>query len=125
VDRHGICQCLGAVEVEARENPSGLAAPNLGLHQEAGYTSAVVTVAPDPISVLQSGGVHRDAGARRVLMPTPDQFWQYAREAVLSASEAKNDDDRQRLLDLTRTWTQAALVARRSQIGNDKAACAV
>jgi len=58
-------------------------------------------------------------------MPTPDQFWQYAREAVLSASEAKNDDDRQRLLDLTRTWTQAALVARRSQIGNDKAACAV
>ena len=27
-------------------------------HQEAGYTSAVVTVAPVPISVLQSGGVH-------------------------------------------------------------------
>ena len=30
----------------------------LGPHQEAGYTSAVVTMAPDPISVLQSGGVH-------------------------------------------------------------------
>jgi hypothetical protein len=28
VDRHGIGQCLGAVEVEARENPSGLAAPD-------------------------------------------------------------------------------------------------
>ena len=28
VDRHGIGQCLGAVEVEARENPSGLAAAN-------------------------------------------------------------------------------------------------
>src|SRR5438094_2728387 len=27
-DRHGIGQCLGAVEVEARENPSGLAAPD-------------------------------------------------------------------------------------------------
>jgi len=27
-------------------------------HQEAGYTSAVVTVAPDPVSLLQSGGVH-------------------------------------------------------------------
>ena len=26
-------------------------------HQEAGYTSAVVTVAPDPVSLLQSGGV--------------------------------------------------------------------
>jgi hypothetical protein len=55
-------------------------------------------------------------------MPTPDQFWQYAREAALSASEAKNDDDRQRLLDLTRTWTQAALVERRSQICNDQTA---
>src|SRR5579863_9542192 len=31
---------------------------NLGPHQEAGYTSAVVTVAPDPVSVLQTGGVH-------------------------------------------------------------------
>jgi hypothetical protein len=30
----------------------------LGPHQEAGYTSAVVTVAPDPVSLLQSGGVH-------------------------------------------------------------------
>src|SRR6516165_9914062 len=27
-------------------------------HEEAGYTSAVVTVAPDPVSLLQSGGVH-------------------------------------------------------------------
>jgi hypothetical protein len=30
----------------------------LGPHQEAGYTSAVVTVAPDQVSLLQSGGVH-------------------------------------------------------------------
>jgi hypothetical protein len=30
----------------------------LGPHQEAGYTSAVVTVAPNPVSLLQSGGVH-------------------------------------------------------------------
>jgi hypothetical protein len=58
MDRHGIRQCLGTVEVEARENPSGLAAANSQPHQEAGYTSAVVTVTPDPISVLQSGGVH-------------------------------------------------------------------
>src|SRR3974377_876277 len=27
-------------------------------HQEAGYTSAVVTVVPDPVRLLQSGGVH-------------------------------------------------------------------
>jgi hypothetical protein len=30
----------------------------LAPHQEAGYTSAVVTVALDPVSLLQSGGVH-------------------------------------------------------------------
>src|SRR5580700_6736865 len=30
----------------------------VGPHQEAGYTSAVVTVEPNPISLLQSGGVH-------------------------------------------------------------------
>lgn len=31
---------------------------NIGPHQEAGYTSAVVTVEPDPVDLLQSGGVH-------------------------------------------------------------------
>ena len=57
-----------------------------------------------------------------MLMPTTDQFWQYANEALLAACEAKNADDRQRLLDLTQTWTQAALIGRHSQIGNDKTA---
>jgi hypothetical protein len=28
-------------------------------------------------------------------MPITDQFWQYAKEAVLSACEANTDDDRQ------------------------------
>ena len=41
-----------------------------------------------------------------------DQFWQYAKEAVLSAAAAKTDDDRQSLLELARTWTQAALQQR-------------
>jgi hypothetical protein len=52
-------------------------------------------------------------------MSMTDQFWQYAKEALLSACEAKNDDDRQGLLDLTRTWTQAALVERRSRVDHD------
>jgi hypothetical protein len=47
-------------------------------------------------------------------MPKTDQFWQYAKEAVLSASYAKTDEDRQGLLDLARTWTQAALMERQS-----------
>jgi hypothetical protein len=45
-------------------------------------------------------------------MPITDQFWQYAKEAVLSASYAKTDEDRRDFLDLARTWTQAALLER-------------
>jgi len=51
-------------------------------------------------------------GRRRVPMSITDQFWQYAKEAVLSASYAKTDEDRQGLLELARTWTQAALLER-------------
>jgi hypothetical protein len=47
-------------------------------------------------------------------MSKTDEFWQYAKEAILSASLAKSDDERQGLLDLARTWTQAALVERQS-----------
>jgi hypothetical protein len=45
-------------------------------------------------------------------MSKTDEFWQYAKEAMLSASRAETDDERQGLLDLARTWTQAALVGR-------------
>jgi hypothetical protein len=47
-------------------------------------------------------------------MAITDQYWQYAKEAILSACDAKTDDDRQGLLELARTWTQAALLERRS-----------
>jgi hypothetical protein len=47
-------------------------------------------------------------------MSITDQFWQYAKEAMLSACYAKTDDDKQALLDLARTWTQAALLERQS-----------
>ncbi len=47
-------------------------------------------------------------------MSKTDEFWQYAKEAILSATFAKSDDERQGLLDLARTWTQAALVERQS-----------
>jgi hypothetical protein len=53
-------------------------------------------------------------------MSIADQFWQYAREALLSAYEAKTTDDKQSLFELAQTWTQAALVERRSLIDNDK-----
>ncbi len=53
-----------------------------------------------------------------------DEFWQYAKEAILSASYAKTDDERQGLLDLARTWTQAALVGRHVPAGHDSSTIA-
>jgi hypothetical protein len=54
-------------------------------------------------------------------MPITDQFWQYAKEAILSASYAKTDEDRRDMLDLARTWTQAALLERHSINHDDPA----
>jgi hypothetical protein len=54
-------------------------------------------------------------------MSSRDQFWQYAREALLSASSAKSDDDRQSLLELAQTWTLAALLERRRPESPDPA----
>jgi hypothetical protein len=48
-------------------------------------------------------------------MSNTDEFWQYAKEAILSASRAKTDEERQDLFDLARTWTQAALIERHAQ----------
>jgi hypothetical protein len=42
-------------------------------------------------------------------MSETDQFWQYAREAMLSACDAQTSEDKQDLLGLARVWTQAAL----------------
>jgi hypothetical protein len=50
-------------------------------------------------------------------MSNVDEFWQYAKEAIISASSAATEDERRGLLDLARTWTQAALADR--QITND------
>jgi hypothetical protein len=47
-------------------------------------------------------------------MAITDQYWQYAKEAILSACDAKTYDDRQGLLELARTWTLAALAERQS-----------
>jgi len=47
-------------------------------------------------------------------MSITDQFWQYAKEAILSADDARTDKDKEDLLELARTWTQAALQERRS-----------
>ena len=58
-------------------------------------------------------------------MSKTDQFWQYAKEAILLACEAKTDEDEQGLLELALTWTQAALQERASTDNNDTATEAV
>ena len=46
------------------------------------------------------------------MLNNPEQFWQYAKEALLSAVSAKSDEDRQGLLDLAHIWTRAAILER-------------
>jgi hypothetical protein len=53
-------------------------------------------------------------------MSQTDQFWLYAKEAILSISYAKTDEDKQSFLDLARTWTQAALLARNTLVGDHR-----
>jgi hypothetical protein len=57
-------------------------------------------------------------------MSEADQFWQYANEAVLAAYYAESDDEKQGLLDLALTWTQAAMIERRTQIDTGSIALA-
>jgi hypothetical protein len=54
-------------------------------------------------------------------MSKTNEFWQYAKEAILSACCAESAEERQRLLDLARTWTQAALMERHAQLNDDSA----
>jgi hypothetical protein len=46
-------------------------------------------------------------------MSVTDEYWQYAKEAALAACCAESDDEKQGLLDLAWTWTQAAMIERR------------
>jgi hypothetical protein len=57
-------------------------------------------------------------------MSKTSDFWQYAKEATLSALRAKTEDERQALLNLARTWTHAALIERHAQVNDDSAATA-
>jgi hypothetical protein len=56
---------------------------------------------------------------RRVSMFKADQFRQYAEEAIRRAVESKNEKERLALMELARTWTQAAAGSERPVIVND------
>jgi hypothetical protein len=44
-------------------------------------------------------------------MSEADQFRQYAEEALLWAAQSKTEEEKQLLLELVHTWTQAALAS--------------
>jgi hypothetical protein len=58
--------------------------------------------------------------ALRCAMPITDQFWQYAKEAMMLACEAKSDEDKQAFLDLARTWALAAMTERHAEVRHNK-----
>jgi len=64
----------------------------------------------------------RIAGHGKVLMSETDQFWEYAKEAMLLACNAKTAKDKQDFLELSGTWTQAALQSRSRPLGKVSAA---
>jgi len=43
------------------------------------------------------------------MMPTVDQYWKFADEAMRRALQSKSEIEKQALTDLAHTWTQAAL----------------
>jgi hypothetical protein len=51
-----------------------------------------------------------------------DQFWEYAKEAMLLVCDVETAKDKQELLELSGTWTQAALQSRSRQLGDVSAA---
>jgi hypothetical protein len=55
-------------------------------------------------------------------MSETDQFWEYAKEAMLLACDAKTAKDKQDLLELSGTWTQAALQSRSQPLSEVSAA---
>jgi hypothetical protein len=47
-------------------------------------------------------------------MSMADEFWQYAEEALRGAEQSKTAEEKQALIGLARTWTEAAV-----QIGHN------
>jgi hypothetical protein len=51
-------------------------------------------------------------------MSETDQYWEYAKEAMLLACDAKTGRDKQEFLELAGTCTQAALQSRSRPLGD-------
>jgi hypothetical protein len=82
-----------------------------------GFDGSIQVCNFDQTATAQDGSLRSGrVGVQRVCHVETGEFWQYAKEAILSVSYAKTDDERQVLFDLARTWTQAALIERHAQL---------
>jgi hypothetical protein len=52
-------------------------------------------------------------------MSEADQFWEYAEEALQWANRSTIEKEKKTLLELARTWTQAARESDRTVVVND------
>jgi hypothetical protein len=67
---------------------------------------------------MSAGSAAKGALSRRVVaMSESDQFRQYAEEALLWAAQSKTKEEKQLLLELVCTWTQAAVVSEGMVVG--------
>jgi hypothetical protein len=57
---------------------------------------------------------HAELAASFLAFESRFSNWRYAKEAILFACNAETDEEKQGLFDLARTWTQAALLERKS-----------
>jgi hypothetical protein len=54
------------------------------------------------------------SGTGEGAMSETDQYWEYAKEAMLAATSAKTAVEKRSLFELARTWTRAAMLMRAS-----------
>jgi hypothetical protein len=74
----------------------------------------------DQIAAAKQCIKHQVPGTSEGAMSNVDQFWLYAKEAMLLASDAETEQEKQTLFDLARTWAQAALLERASSGDHDR-----
>jgi hypothetical protein len=55
-------------------------------------------------------------------MLNAEQFWQYAEEAMRRADQSQNEKEKLALIELARTWTQAAMASKGNDQSKDGAA---
>jgi hypothetical protein len=67
---------------------------------------------------MEMSGSKASPGHEGVKMSETDKFRQYAEEALRRAVQSKNEKEQWALIELARTWTQAATASERTMVVN-------